>query len=278
MAYVGLRKPIIGEWIGNKTYGDPLAFGKAIGLQVTPSYAEGSLNADDEQAEYDKEFNYAETTLNTSTIPIKAHEIMFGHTIDEETKNVKYNKDDQAKYIGQGWVSVEKVDGKRSFVGNFLYKAKYSEPAEDYSTKGDSIEYKTPSISGRATTDDDGDWKESQSFDTVAEALNWIYSMFGKEMGTLKVTSAASSTAAGKTKITVTETVGEDNKRYYKTGKNAAIPAYNDVCDASRGWTEWNGTEEITAKTGDKIIIAEVTTDGNFARAAGEATVTAKES
>lgn len=31
-------------------------------LQVTPNYAEGSLNADDAQVEYDKEFNYAEVT------------------------------------------------------------------------------------------------------------------------------------------------------------------------------------------------------------------------
>ena len=278
MAYVGLRKPIIAPWIGNKTYGEPFAFGKAIGVQVTPNYAEGSLMADDEQAEYDKEFNYAELSLNTSTIPLKANNIMFGHTVDEERKNVRFNKDDQASYVGQGWISVEKVDGKRSFVGNILYKAKYTEPADDHTTQGDSIEYKTPSISGRASSDDDGDWKETQSFETAAEALNWIYEIFGKVMGTLTVRSAASETATGKTKITVTEAAEEENKRYYKTGKNVAIPAYNDVCDKSRGWTEWNGTEEITAKTGDKIIIAEVTQDGNYARAAGEATVTAKDS
>lgn len=278
MAYVGLRKPIIAPWIGNKTYGEPFAFGKAIGVQVTPNYAEGSLMADDEQAEYDKEFNYAELSLNTSTIPLKANNIMFGHTVDEERKNVRFNKDDQASYVGQGWISVEKVDGKRSFVGNILYKAKYTEPADDHTTKGDSIEYKTPSISGRASSDDDGDWKETQSFETAAEALNWIYEIFGKVMGTLTVSSAASETATGKTKITVTEEAEGENKRYYKTGKNVAIPAYNDVCDKSRGWTEWNGTEEITAKTGDKIIIAEVTQDGNYARAAGEATVTAKDS
>ena len=94
MAYVGLRKPIIAPWIGNKTYGEPFAFGKAIGVQVTPNYAEGSLMADDEQAEYDKEFNYAELSLNTSTIPLKANNIMFGHTVDEERKNVRFNKDD----------------------------------------------------------------------------------------------------------------------------------------------------------------------------------------
>ena len=58
MAYVGFRKPIVAKMTGEKTYDEPFAFGNAVGLQVTPNYAEGSLNADDEQAEYDKEFNY----------------------------------------------------------------------------------------------------------------------------------------------------------------------------------------------------------------------------
>lgn len=275
MAYVGLRKPIIAEWLGNKTYGDPFAFGKAIGLQVTPSYAEGSLNADDEQSEYDKEFNYAEMTLNTSTIPIVAHGIMFGHKVDEETKRVTFNKDDQAKYIGQGWVSVEKVDGKRSFIANIIWKAKYSEPAEDYSTRGDSIEYKTPSISGRATNDDDGDWKDFEVFDNVTDALNWIYEQFGKTMGVLTVQSAAGQNV-GETTITVTEEKGEQNSRFYRTGKNVALPAYNDICNTTKGWKEWNGTDAIKAKTGDKIVIVEVDTETSEARSAGEAIVQAK--
>lgn len=100
MAYVGLRKPIIAEITGAKVYGEPFAFGKAIGLQVTPNYAEGSLNADDAQVEYDKEFNYAEVTLNTSTIPIEAHEKMFGHKVNEGKTGATFNKDDQAKYVG----------------------------------------------------------------------------------------------------------------------------------------------------------------------------------
>lgn len=54
MAFVGLRKPIIAEMTADKTYGEPFAFGKAVGLQVTPSYAEGSLNADDEQVLFGK--------------------------------------------------------------------------------------------------------------------------------------------------------------------------------------------------------------------------------
>ena len=179
MAYVGLRKPIIAKLLESGKYDKPFACGKAIGLQVNPNYAEGSLNADDKQAEYDKEFTYAEVTLNTSTLPIEAHEKMFGHTVGTEKKNVKFNVDDQANYVGMAWVSVEKVDGVRSFIGNFLKKAKFTEPSEDYSTKGDSIEYKTPSISGRALGLDDGSWKETEACSSEEDALKWINTMFG---------------------------------------------------------------------------------------------------
>lgn len=273
MAYVGLRKPIIAQLKNDGTYDDPFAFGKAIGLQVTPNYAEGSLYADDGQAEYDKEFSYAEVVLNTSTIPIVAHEKMFGHTVTE--KNVKFNGDDQNNDVGLGWISVEKVNGVRSFIGNFLDKVKFSEPSEDYATRGESIEYKTPSITGRASAVDGGGWKETETFATEAEAKNWIYGKFGKAMGTLNVQSAAGTTT-GKTKLTVTPTKGEGSSYVYKTGQNVSLPGYNDVCNANSGWTPWDGTAEISAKQGDKIVVVEILTDGSTAIKSGETTATVK--
>ncbi|HJA20709.1 MAG TPA: hypothetical protein H9959_12585 [Candidatus Mediterraneibacter ornithocaccae] len=274
MAYVGLRKPIIAKLSSNGTYDEPFAFGKAIGLQVTPNYAEGSLYADDGQAEYDKEFSYAEITLNTSTIPIIAHDKMFGHKVTE--KNVKFNGDDQNNDVGVGWISVEKVNGVRSFIGNFLNKVKFSEPSEDYATRGESIEYKTPSITGRASIVDGGDWKETETFDTEAEAKNWIYEKFGKTMETLSVQSAA-GTATGKTKLTVTPNKGESSSYMYKTGADVSLPGYNDVCNVNSGWTPWDGTAEVTAKTGDKIVVVEILTEDSTAIKAGETTVTAKD-
>lgn len=275
MAFVGLRKPIIAEMTADKTYGEPFAFGKAVGLQVTPSYAEGSLNADDEQAEYDKEFNYAETTLNTSTIPIEAYEKMFGHKVNEKKTGATFNKDDQSNYVGQAWVSVEKVDGVRKFIANILYKVKYSEPSEDYATKGDSIEYKTPSITGRALPAEDGDWKDFETFDNIRDALNWIYEKFGKKMGELTVKSVAGS-ESGTTNITVTEEKGETEKRFYKTGKTVALPSYNEVCNENKGWKELTTTDGVRAANGDEFVVVDVTNDENYARKAGKTTVTAQ--
>lgn len=179
MAFVGLRKLIIGKMKAEGTYDKPIQMGKAIGVNVSPNYAEGSLYADDEQAEYDKEFAYADITLNTSTVPIEVSEVMFGHTANEDKTGLTYNRDDQTEYVGVGWISQEKVDGKRKFIGNFLTKAKFSEPSEEYATKGENIEYKTPSISGRATTDEKGDWKKIEKFDTAEKALEYVYKCFG---------------------------------------------------------------------------------------------------
>lgn len=177
MAYMGLRKPIFAKLKSDGSYDTPITCGKAVGLTVTPNYAEASLYADDGQAEYDKEFTYADVTLNTSTLPTAIHSTLFGHTVDEN--NIKFNTDDESNYVACAWVSVEKVDGVRKFIANILFKVKFSDPSEDYSTKGESIEYKTPSISGRASALDDGAWKEVEECTTAAAALTWINTQLG---------------------------------------------------------------------------------------------------
>lgn len=51
------------------------------------------------------------------------------------------------------------------------------------------------------------------------------------------------------------------------------MPEYDQVC--SSGYTNWDGTSEITATTGQKIVVVEVDSD-NKAKKAGEATITSK--
>ena len=89
---------------------------------------------------------------------------------------------------------------------------------------------------------------------------------------TLAVTSAA-GTAAGDTKITVTDyTLPTGAHWVYKVGTTAPTIGYREIPDYT--WTEWDGTSDITAATGKKITLAAVSQNG--AIAAGNATVTAK--
>lgn len=91
-------------------------------------------------------------------------------------------------------------------------------------------------------------------------------------LGELTITTAA-GTATGKTKVTVKPAKAGGNSYKYKTGASVNLPTYNQDC--SSGYTDWDGTAEITATTGHKILIVEVTSEGK-ARAAGIGTVTSK--
>ncbi len=177
MAYIGLRNPIIGKRKAANTYETPAALGKAVSVEITPNFAEASLYADDGKAEYVKEFSDADVTLGTSTIPIAAYETLFGHTVADSA--VTFNKDDQNGYVGFGVIVPNIVDDVRTYDAMFMPKVKFADPTDSFETKGDSVTFKTPSISGKASADDDGNWKYVQSFETESEAKKWINTKFG---------------------------------------------------------------------------------------------------
>lgn len=91
-------------------------------------------------------------------------------------------------------------------------------------------------------------------------------------LGELTVTSAE-GTATGKTAITVEPAKAEENSYKYKVAANPTMPKYGDVCTS--GYTNWNGTDEISATAGQKIVVVEVDS-GNKAKKAGTTTLTVK--
>lgn len=91
-------------------------------------------------------------------------------------------------------------------------------------------------------------------------------------LGNLTVVSVA-GTLSGDTAIYVNPALTGGNTYVYKTATIVEFPAYNE--DLTTGWTAWNGTDDITATTGDQIVIAEV--DGStLAQKVGRAIVTSK--
>lgn len=99
-----------------------------------------------------------------------------------------------------------------------------------------------------------------------------FYSLEGSGLGSLNVTSFG-GTSSGKTSITVSgHTLASGESYKYKLGSAPVAVEYEDVL--SSGWVAWNGSDEITATTGQIITVAVVTTSNNKAQAAGHAMVT----
>lgn len=99
-----------------------------------------------------------------------------------------------------------------------------------------------------------------------------FYSIGGSGLGSIRLASFAGS--SGKTAITASGYVLASGESYkYKLGSEAVSVAYDDVL--STGWTAWNGSDQITATTGQYITVAAVVTSSNKARAVGSVMVTA---
>ena len=179
MAYFGLRYPVIAKYNRSTgVYSDGFTCGKAVSLEVTPNYSEGSLYGDDEQAEYEKAFTNANVTLGTTTLPTEAAETVFGHDVDAITGEVTKKTTDEANYVGVGVVVDETVNGTKKYFAYIITCAQFSESAESFTTKGDSITFSNPSIAGLAIGDKNSAWQIKQGFDDPATALAYIKTTF----------------------------------------------------------------------------------------------------
>lgn len=91
-------------------------------------------------------------------------------------------------------------------------------------------------------------------------------------LGALAVTSVAGS-VTGKTKITVLPALTGGFEYVYKTAVTVTLPDYGTVC--TDGYSDWDGVADITATTGNEIMIIEVDAD-HKAINGGKATVVSK--
>lgn len=93
------------------------------------------------------------------------------------------------------------------------------------------------------------------------------------KIGELTVNFVAGTSASGKTKVTVSPSLSAGNSYKYKTASSVTVPEFGAECRS--GYTAWDGVSEITATTGNKILIVEVDAN-NKAVKAGSATVASK--
>lgn len=155
------------------TYDAGVILGKMMSVNLNPNFNEAALYGDDALAEYEKEFKDLDVTLNVTYLPVKAHKAMFGSTVTDTdgSETIKSNSNDQAAYGGLGFVIAEKKDGVTKFWMVWLPKVKFVPPSTNYQTKGDTITWNTPSITGKGTADNLGDWKDMSAYATESEAI-----------------------------------------------------------------------------------------------------------
>lgn len=180
MATIGLDKlfyaKITEDEDGNETYATPASLAKAMTAELSVELAEATLYADDGAAEIVKEFQSGTLALGVADIGPKVAEDLTGAKIDNNKVLVSASEDG-GDPVAVGF-RAKKANGKYRYF--WLYRVKFVIPATNLTTKGESIEFSTPTIEGtvlrRNKVDGKGNhpWKAEVSEDDTGVSASTI--------------------------------------------------------------------------------------------------------
>ena len=188
MATIGLDKPYFATITegenGVETYGTPQVLAKAIQADLTVNLAEAILYADDGADVSVKEFQSGTLSLNVNDIGTANAAALTGATVDANGALVSCSED-IPPYVAIGF-RAKKPNGKYRYF--WLYKVQFGIPAVNLQTKGESINFATPTIEGtvmrrnKPNTQDKHPWKaEVTDGDTGVSAstiTNWFSAVY----------------------------------------------------------------------------------------------------
>lgn len=256
MANIGLTNiwysPLTEGADGTAIYEGATQLGKAVSCSTSITNNEAKLYGDDALAESDTSFSNGTITLGVTDDDDTIFAELLGHTITDG--EVIKTANDAAPYVGVGRIVTKMVNGSYRYKVEFLYKVKFSEPSKDENTKGESIEFATPSIEGIIATlgDTNGTWNKSKTFTTKSDALTYLQGLLAAPTTTYTV----SYNVNGGTGTVASQTVAAGLSVTLNDGTGITAPTNKTF----KGWgTSSTATTTITSPytpTGDVTLYA----------------------
>lgn len=165
---------------GVATYGAMQSLGKAVDANVSITSNTAVLYADDTIAESDNTFSTGTITLTVDDADDAVFAVILGHEINSDTGEMIRNSNDTPPYVGVGRIINKLKGGVRYYKVEFLSKVKFTEPAQENTTHGETTEFGTQQVEGAIVTLADGTWSRTKTFTSHAEALAYLTSCFGQ--------------------------------------------------------------------------------------------------
>lgn len=192
MAIKGLSIPIVGKYSasGNTTsYSEGTVAGSAVEYTASWSTSENNpFYADNKIKENDAgTFQSGELTLGTDDLSQDISKLILGlkeatYTYGEskQATELVYDDDMKAPYLGVGVIELHQNDDVDKYRAVFLPKVQFTLPENAATTKGESVEWQTPSIAGTIYRSDLVDdkynhpWMIDAWFDSESEAIEYL--------------------------------------------------------------------------------------------------------
>lgn len=186
MAFIGLRRPVYKKITesGNSTSytsgGGSLAEAMSANLTITRS--NNPLRGDDVEVDNDNGVTAMSLEIGTTDMDNAAMSELLGYTTDGTTQDQQLIQTDApSQPVGFGYIRVRRKRGAVTFQAFWYYRVTFSDTAENATTRGEQIEWQTPTITGRVQgllqSDGSVRFRAIKSFTTQAAAEAWMTGM-----------------------------------------------------------------------------------------------------
>jgi len=251
---------------GTVTYGKPIPIPGSVNLTMNAQGDTSTFYADNMAYFVTAANDGYSGTFEVALIPDQFRQDVLHETLDEAAQVLVENINNQTS----PFALLFEFDGDKKATRHVLYNCTCTRPSVSGGTTTNTKKPNTETMNLTASPLPNGNTKARTTVDTPAAQYAGWYDAVWQPLGQLVVTSAAGATS-GKTALTVAPELTSGNSYKYQTSASVALPAYGEVL--SDGWIDWDGSEELTATTGQQIAVVEVNADDQ-AMAGGVATVT----
>lgn len=157
-----------------ETLGTVKTIGKGINMNTTINTSDAELYADDGLAEYDTEFVDGSMTLEADDMEDDVEKDLLGSAVGTDG-DVLSKSTDVASYVRIGGVIGRSKSGIKQYRAVIYLKVKFGIPADNFSTKGQTITYGTTSLVGKLSKNCRDEWRyKSKWVDTPEEAVTLL--------------------------------------------------------------------------------------------------------
>ena len=189
MAIIGIRHlvvaPITAETEGSAiTYGTGAVMAEPIRANVTITRSDNPPYAGDREVENENGITGISTEVEADDLTDDIRVMVLGDqeitTGTGQNTSTDYRQtDDPAPYVGYGYIRVKKRRGVRYYCAVWNHKAQFSENSESTTTKGQNVEWQTPTVVARGQgvyLDNSGKiaWRDRHTFTAESAAIAWL--------------------------------------------------------------------------------------------------------
>lgn len=212
MPNIGLKYPVysvLTETGTTPAYANGAVVAKAITANVSIESSNAALYSDDGISETDASFLKGTVSLNVDDLSDAVKVALLGYAEGAEVDAAISSKEMSAgsatvpTIVGLGFYAKRVKNNVTSYRAIWIKKVQFKEPASEFKTKGESVEFQTPTIEGTIMMCCDSRWKEEGTFSTEAGAIAWLNGKSG-------ISSAVSTglTALSGSNLTLTPAFG----------------------------------------------------------------------